>query len=159
MVKKWIIILIVYVTSIKLLNSLIIFSLIYIFICRSEVQNFHLDGHPVTVYKIHPGNSIRITDPSDILMLRNENTFIVEEAKLCVILPRPKADTPSGYSSDQLQDYLNHLLTEFTPNPLVIQHEHLDCDLSHVMSRGLILWAYDKGYSVKAIGNKIVCER
>ena len=78
---------------------------------------------------------------------------------MCLILPGQKADTPSDYSSDHLQDYLKHLLTEFTPNSLVIQHERLDCDLSHVMSRELLLWAIDKGYSVKAIGNKIICKR
>ena len=113
----------------------------------------------MTVYETLLGNNIQITDPSDILLLSSENTFIVEEAPLCLTLLGPKADTPSGYSSDLMEDYLKHLLTEFTPNFLVIQHERLDCDLSHVMSRGLILWAYDKGYSVDTIGNKIVCKR
>ena len=113
----------------------------------------------MTVYKTQQGNNIRITDPSDILLLSSENTFIVQNAELCLILPGQKAVTPSDYSSDQLQEYLKHLLTEFPANPLVIQHEHLDCDLSHVTSRELLLWAIDKGYSVKAIGNKIICAR
>ena len=113
----------------------------------------------MAVYKTQRGNNIRITDPSDILLLNSDNTFFVQNAELCLILPGQKAVTPSDYSSDLLQDYLKHLLTEFTPNSLVIQTEHLDCDFSHVMSRELLLWAIDKGYSVKAIGNKIVCAR
>ena len=140
-----------HVTNIKLL--------IYLFICRSQVHNLHLDGHPVTVYKTQRGNNIRITDPSDILLLSSENTFIVQEALMHLILPGPNADTPSDYSSDLLQGYLKHLLTEFTPDSLVIQTERLDCDFSHVMSPELLLWAIDKGYSVDTIGNKIVCKR
>ena len=123
------------------------------------MHNLHLCGHPVTVYKTQQGNNIRITDPSDILLLSSDNTFIVEEAPLCLTLPGPKAVTPSGYSSDLMEDSLKHLLTEFTPDSLVIQHERLDCDLSHVMSRELWLWAVDKGYSVDTIGNKIVYKR
>ena len=113
----------------------------------------------MTVYKTQLGNNIRITDPSGILLLNSENTLIVQNAELCLILPGPKADTPSDYSSDLMEDYLKHLLTEFTPDSLVIQHERLDCDLSYVMSPELLLWAIDKGYSVDTIGNKIVCAR
>ena len=113
----------------------------------------------MTVYKTQQGNNIRITDPSDILLLSSENTLIVQNAELCLILPGQKAVTPSDYSSDLLQDYLKHLLTEFTPNSLVIQHEHLDCDLSHVMSRELWLWAVERGYPVLTVSNKIICAR
>ena len=114
-----------------------------------------LNRNLVTVYRSIDENVIRLKESSDILLMNSENTVIDQKDCIRVILPSQGAVSKLGYSSTFLEDCMKHLLTEFRVDTLVIQPEHLDCEMPDVMSREVLLWSLENGYSMKSPANKL----
>ena len=120
-------------------------------ICRLSTVELLLDGDPVTIYRSKDKTVIRLKDPSHMLLMNNENTVIIQKDCIHIILSSPQ----SVYSVKVLQDCMKHFFTEFGVNTLVIQPEHSDFDLSHIMTGEFLLWSMEAGYLVKTVGTKL----
>ena len=120
-------------------------------ICRLSSVELLLDGNPATIYRSKDKTVIRLKDPSHILLMNNESTVFTQKDCIHIIFSSPQ----SAYSVKVLQDCMKHFLTEFGVNTLVIQPEHSDCDLSHIMIGEFLLWSMEAGYLVKTVGNTL----
>ena len=105
----------------------------------------------MTTYRSKDSNTIRLTDPHDILNLNSENTVFDE--KDCIIHQVPQPQPSLGQAKGFLEDCMKHLLTEFRVKSLLIQPERSDCDLPHAMTQEFLLRSLKEGYIVESIGN------